>query len=576
MRNEATEYLIFAIGGTGAKVAEAFVDMMTVGMPMFRIGGDSHASLHGGDRFTIVRIDTDKECRSSQLDDAIQRYDALQSHAPKDSGLWGPEIVNGGTLHPLDALGGRDNDESLESYLATRDPDGRGAELLQAFYTPADLATPLHQGFFQCPDIGASVIGSIADHTKAETPSPLIRMMEQFRARTLCAFVVGSLFGGTGAAGVPALARALKTLGQRWNVEERWRLGACLIGPYFLPPDPPTGEIDWGEDWQPGGDESLDAFLARKELSEDQYLDSVVDRQRQEGKPTWDKEVVRQIARGYYAKREEIVDRAFDSWIHYEKHGKHLFDRLYLLGLANPTDYGSVRHKGGPIAWANGGRRQESPLHVVELAAATAAQHFFATEDTQQEVFLLGTQPGSGQEGDTLAWDDLGSSRALDFGRSITTALVGYNWLRYTWRAHLLTYRDLEKATALAALRKELDESSYSDFHDALLAAEQAISGAIEDLRTALAWDNEHSVVMRHWCEDRETFGERGLIQKRAPVFEFPGGRTLTVSQQDLGRLGTQSEARARQDIGRAALQYLRAVWGELDRRMASAPQIKT
>jgi hypothetical protein len=568
VRSEALEYVIIAVGGTGAKVAEAFVDLMTVGAPLSRHEGQARAALNGGDRFTIVRVDTDKECRSSQLDDAIQRYEALQSHAPKDSGLWGPSIRNAGILHPLDALGGRENDQSLESYLATQDPDKSGVKLLESFYSPADLATPLHQGFFQCPDIGAAIVGSIADLEKTDPPSPLIQMMGKFRARDVRVFVVGSLFGGTGAAGVPALARALKTLAKRWKVEDKWRIGACLLGPYFLPPDPPIGSIDWGQEWQPGGSESLDDFLVRRGVSESEYLDRVIENQSQKGDTLWEKETIRQIARGYYAKRSEIVDRAFDSWIHYEKHGRHLFDRLYLLGLSNPTDYGREKHNGRPIAWANGGRNQESPLHVVELAAATAAQHFFSTEEVGKEVFLLGVQPGSVQQGDSLAWDDLGSSRGLDFGQSMTAALVGYNWLKFTWERQLLTFRDLEKATALSALNDDLDEESFSLFRDTLMVAEKAIGKALLDLRMALAWDTDCTSAMQHWCEDPVAFGETGVLRKRAKSYEFPGGRSLTASQQELGRVGTQDGEHARDEMGQAAVQYLRGIWGELESRI--------
>lgn len=575
MRSKAVEYVILSVGGTGAKVAEAFVDLMTAGVPMLRSAKGLRAAPNGGDRFTIARVDTDKECRSSQLDDAIQRYNRLQSRAPKDGGLWGPVILNEGVLHPLDALGGRDNDETLESYLATQDPSKEGTRFLESFYTSADLATPLHQGFFQCPDIGAAIVGSMADLEKADPPSQLIQLMEPFKAREVRIFVVGSLFGGTGAAGVPALARALKTLAERWGVEKRWRLGACLLGPYFLPPDPPIEEIDWGPEWQARGAESLDEFLKRTRRTEDAYLDEVIERQQKKGSATWQKETIRQIARGYYAKRDEIVDRAFDSWLHYEKHGRHLFDRLYLLGLDNPTDYGRESFNGRPIAWANGGRRQESPLHVVELAAATAAQHFFSNDDDHGEVFLLGTQPGAVQAGDGLGWDDLGSPGTLDFGRSLTALLVGYNWLRFTFKGQLLSYQDLEKATALSALRSELDEESFPAFRDALVVSEQAISRALEDLRGALAWVPECATTMKHWCEDAESFGETGILRKRANEFDFPGGRSLSVSQKDLGRVGTAANAHAREEMGQAALQYLRGIWSELDRRVESLEPIE-
>ena len=78
---EATNYVILAVGGTGAKVAEAAVNLMSLGLPMTTDQeGKGYACLNANDALTIIRIDPDKACRDQDLQGAIKLYQEIQKY----------------------------------------------------------------------------------------------------------------------------------------------------------------------------------------------------------------------------------------------------------------------------------------------------------------------------------------------------------------------------------------------------------------------------------------------------------------------------------------------------------------
>ncbi len=338
---DATSYVIFAVGGTGAKVAEAAVNLMALGIPMaVSPSGKGLAALHAADTLTIVRVDPDKACRAATLQEAIKRYQEIQKTGGhgESKGLWSLRLNNLETLHPMDSLSGPGDEETLLAKLASKDYGrDQAAKILRLFYTDADLTTSLDRGFYQKPYIGAAVIAAMAE-TKLESKSQIVDLLKRHRGRKMRTFVVGSMYGGTGAAGLPVLARIIQQFAANNGEEKNWMVAGCLLGPYFYPPPPPLNEIEWGNDWKPDGRETLDAFLARTGKREHDFMAEITHRNR--GKflagpgQDFSPEEIRQIARGYYARPEEIDERACASWDYYQNHGAELFEPDVLSGDA--------------------------------------------------------------------------------------------------------------------------------------------------------------------------------------------------------------------------------------------------
>lgn len=247
-RPYATEYVFIAVGGTGAKVAEAFVNLMSIGVPLTAHGSEAYSSLHKDDRLRIIRIDPDKGCRADSLQLAVERYRTIQRSGgeAEERGLWGLKVPRLEVVAPLEALEGpTDKAPTLRNQLASADPDGSVARLLRAFYKTPDLDTALDRGFFQKAHIGSSIIGSGGGEDKRKSDSRLLDMLKGLEQSLVRVFIVGSIFGGTGAAGLPVLGRIIKSYIDRKGLGEKWKVAGCLMAPYFYPPRPPIDRIDW-------------------------------------------------------------------------------------------------------------------------------------------------------------------------------------------------------------------------------------------------------------------------------------------------------------------------------------------
>ncbi len=587
----ATNYVVFAVGGTGAKVAEALIDLLCLGIPLLAQEPTAgHAAANAADSLTLVRIDPDKACRSASLQEAVSRYRAIGKTGGDGAsrGLWSLKLQDLVTIHPLDALSGPPGVETLAGKLASR-PAGHNEamQILRLFYSEADLATPLDRGFFQKPFIGAAVIASMGE-LKVEAKSPLVALLQGFRGKRLRVFVVGSMYGGTGAAGIPVISKIVRQVADDNHDRDSWRVAGCLLGPYFYPPAPPLRELDWGNQWLPDGAEPLDDFLRRSGQSEADFLEGV--RARNVGRglaglgQDFSTDEIRQIARGYYAKPEEIERRAVASWDYYQKHGQELFDELYVLGLRNPTRYSEVEldpadypndpHFSPRIHWCNGGRNQVSPLHAVEFAAAGLALNFFTkTAAPESGTQLLGVHHHDSAVGDALCWADLALDPSVSADRWLYAALAGFNWLTYSLVPYIATRQSFENArNTLQALHRFVSADHYEQFRDDLNALARHIGEALLHTARALGWEQVQTTqLMRDWLRHPVRFGKTGGLLHKAPAsYAFAAWRLAGVDTEALGKnvpvtsrlealRGVSTEDRA--DNHPLGIAYLQSLW---------------
>jgi len=306
-------YYVIGIGGSGSKCAEALVHTLAA-VPL-----DQPVS--------ILLVDPDTA--NGNLTRAVQTLDAYTAARPA---VLGERALLRTLLKPTEPrVWTPFTDEARPvfrdlfqyEFLSQRHPVAAG--LMDVLYSEQEKTAPLDKGFLGHPSIGAAVLADAANLI-AERPWKDFcnAMRNDPQARV---FLFGSIFGGTGASGLPTLARLLADhLADR---RDQFAIGSTLLLPYFSFP-----ANDNREQLQARSDE----FVLRA-----------------------------QAALGYYQDKLDAGDRA-------------IYDAVYVLGSNVPANVGNN---------SLGASNQRNPAHYVELYAATAALHFFGLEvGPQPRTFL--------------------------------------------------------------------------------------------------------------------------------------------------------------------------------------------
>lgn len=375
--------VFIAIGGSGAKVAEALVRLLAIGFPTHTQKG---VLTSAEDTLQIWRVDPDLSAgAAAALNNAIKDYQELQKRlsdgkSPNNiaTSQWAMDIdVRVRELNPLELPRATESDnqeKTLRGILDSRYGDKqRSAPFLDPFYEPKDLEVKIDRGFYQKPFIGAAVMAVYADSLKEDsTPGGKEAGLTAFYNNEVNFFLCGSLHGGTGACGVPILG---KFLGERKkkNPNWGWRIGGSLLAPYCIPPDPPFKARD-GQDANEIPDHVLDDYI-NKFGDEPAFFEL---KQKEEKR-----ELVKQILRGFFADPQDMEARARQGLSYYKDHSADYFDELYLVGKPEPDKL---------KVWSNGGQSQRNPLNSAEVVAALSALNFFSEANTgNPQAYIVGT-----------------------------------------------------------------------------------------------------------------------------------------------------------------------------------------
>lgn len=219
---------VFAIGGSGERVFKSLVMMLAAGMPI------------GAKRIIPVFVDNDaKSDALTSCEKLIEYYcsDPQNNSADQFVGLHplckevGSNIptfahvqiekpvklnVAGDQIGTLDKIIGQLNAQKSQE-------EEWIEEEKNLLFTKDDLEMPLTVGFVGNPNIGAVVLNSLS--LQGEAFQNIFGKITQNDG----AFVIGSLFGGTGAAGIPLIVNKLKTK----SVGQQPLIGGCTCLPYF-------------------------------------------------------------------------------------------------------------------------------------------------------------------------------------------------------------------------------------------------------------------------------------------------------------------------------------------------------
>ena len=371
--------VFIAVGGSGTKVAEAVVRLLAIGFPTHKQNGVSSSA---GDSLQIWRLDPDRNSGAAvSLGNALKDYAELQgllNGTNKSPGVasshWAMDIdTRVRHLDPLQLPRIADSDNSVKTLAGILDSRYGGIKkslpFLAPFYEKKDLSVEIDRGFYQKPFIGAAVMAVFAESLRDEnSPGGKACSLTGFQNVATNFFLCGSLHGGTGASGVPIMGKYLGTL-KRNNQSWDWRVGACLLTPYCVPPQPPFGSL---RDGTPTPQQVDD--LVKEHGDKPAFNGLTIEDKRK---------LVEQILLGFYAEPEAMEARARQGLAYYRDHSADYFDELYLAGKPEPDKL---------KVWSNGGESQSNPLNSAEVVGALAALNFFSRAATgNPESYVIPT-----------------------------------------------------------------------------------------------------------------------------------------------------------------------------------------
>lgn len=212
-------YYFISVGGTGAKILEALTHLSVAGV------------LPGAEELNVIDFDPDTGngnlARTQTTLEQVEKFQdvklgegsALLKNKLK---IWRPFPFN-----PLPKVGAN-LDTVMNAPIIAPTPLG---QLYKVLYSNRERTTPLDVGFRGHPSIGAAVL------TKQYT-DPSNHQWDQLQKQIsgeigahlpVKVFLAGSIFGGTGAAGIPTIARLLRnTFGAGISI------GGVFMLPYFM------------------------------------------------------------------------------------------------------------------------------------------------------------------------------------------------------------------------------------------------------------------------------------------------------------------------------------------------------
>jgi hypothetical protein len=387
-------YLI-AIGGTGSRCLEAFTYIAAAGL--FR------------DPIQILIIDPDiSNGNAAKLRQLLSDYNELhlakQPDNPKYRGLFkgtapAPTLFQaainrpstGREQYPVFWNNEQDAERKFENVIGYTDQPPSFKKFLDLFYSPDDRKMVLNVGYQGRTNVGAVALKQDLEKTSTIKDSGFSNLLGRLyldlqQNNQTRIFVMGSVFGGTGAAGLPTIPSLISNIDPKTLPEEhreRLRYGCAMIGPYFAFPKNDNAKIVVG----PGADSS-------------QHM------------------VATQAALLHYA------------------HVSPGYQHIYFIGSpARPQ----TNEKNKP-----GGEGQKNAPHYVELAAALAAWDFFQLPDFQRgsrELHFADTVNDGNDVG--VTWQTLPINLVNQSSRreQVKRALVTFTTFAYFYRN--LLYNDL-------------------------------------------------------------------------------------------------------------------------------------
>ena len=331
-------YYAIGIGGTGAKCLESLIHIAAAGM------------MPDNNDLYILFVDPDKA--NGSLERAKTTFEHYKVFNENDQ-LAQPHIlqtnIDSAKPYIFSPFDNQDDDKrklsSVFKYADLKLGNANAADLFEVLYSERERETGLNEGFRGHPSIGASIM--------AQTVLGAGEPWKTFRAKVAKdtnakVFIIGSIFGGTGASGFPTIAKLIKNEFEGTTVKPV--IGGALVLPYF-------SFIDDGDNKNEDDGDNKNELKAKAE----HFLMNT------------------QAALKYY---------------HLYNNQELVYNAIYLLG--NDVQIEEEN-------FSLGGNSQRNSQHFIELYASLAAIHFFenATADGGAKYLRLNRSNNPHQ------WSDL-------------------------------------------------------------------------------------------------------------------------------------------------------------------------
>ena len=212
-------YYVIGIGGTGAKCLESIIHLAAAGMmPVEDI--------------YVLFVDSDTANGSlGRAQKTLRSYMICKDNTRLDrTGLLPTKLVSpeSNLWTPCGNQGRQNLDDSF-SYNTLRNQSESARYLFNVLYSKEERSTSLENGFLGRPSIGSAFLAKTVNLGSDEPWRTFGQKIQNDEDPKI--FLVGSIFGGTGASGFPTIAKLVKDEFSRTNVN--LRLGGALVLPYF-------------------------------------------------------------------------------------------------------------------------------------------------------------------------------------------------------------------------------------------------------------------------------------------------------------------------------------------------------
>ena len=211
--------ILMFLGGSGAKCAEAFL----------------HAGiLTGGfgsnvERISVQILDPDTNTPTQKkLAGLPNSYTQLRNQWSTQSGFFSTELQHWPNLSPHSAVAAS-SDSKLATLLGCDTPVDE--DVLRFFLSETQYEKDLRHGLYGWPNLGAAVWNQWLTNSGLPAEKEIKEALNQNSAVRVV--LIGSIFGGTGASGIPTLGKRYK---EKFGHELGFEIHGLVLTPYFAPP----------------------------------------------------------------------------------------------------------------------------------------------------------------------------------------------------------------------------------------------------------------------------------------------------------------------------------------------------
>lgn len=234
-------YYFVAVGGSGAKVMESLTHLAAAGLLPNKEG---QKKLH------VMAIDPD--VGNGNLKRSSAALNNLVQFQQLNIGVGTPLMKTEVEMSEPFIWSPTEQDKTLDDIMSYQVYKSNAVgKLYEALYTARERNTMLNEGFRGRPSIGAAVMAKkVALNMQGASSIEDDRAWKSFvksvvadtkSGGTAKIFLAGSVFGGTGAAGLPTVARLMRRLLKDVG-SENLIIGGAMILPYFAFQSPAQGQ----------------------------------------------------------------------------------------------------------------------------------------------------------------------------------------------------------------------------------------------------------------------------------------------------------------------------------------------